>query len=324
MTTRGKASAPAKIILFGEHFVVYGNTAILAAINRRITVDARKTTEGKITIRSDIGITGQYSDTGFKMINGGIRAKTALDPLHSAIKHVLSSRETGIEVDISSAIPHGIGLGSSAAACVATVAAVNSLFQKNPSRQKICNIAIESERMIHVNSSGADCYISTFGGLMQYSKADGFRKIQAKGTLPLVVASTMVRHSTGDLVARVKRFKERDESLFAALADQAADLCTQAKAAIASGNRAKVGELMNENHAILRKMGVSHYKADDLTDICMKAGALGAKITGAGGGGAVIALAADKQGSTKIAARAKAAGYESFEVGIDRKGLLIG
>ncbi|HXG07071.1 MAG TPA: hypothetical protein VNI77_07080, partial [Nitrososphaera sp.] len=223
MTTRGKASAPAKIILFGEHFVVYGNTAILASINRRITVDARKTGEEKIAIKSDIGIAGEYSAGGFKMINGGMGTKEALDPLHSAIRRVLSTRKTGIEVNISSDIPHGIGLGSSAAACVATVAAVNSLFQKKSSKQKICNIAIESERMIHVNSSGADCYVSTFGGLIQYSRKNGFRKISARGTLALVVTSTMVRHSTGDLVAKVKRFKERNESLFAALAEQAAD-----------------------------------------------------------------------------------------------------
>src|SRR5690606_12911485 len=202
MIEKGKASAPAKVILFGEHFVVYGNPAILASINRRITVSAKKTSSvGKITIRSDIGIAGEYSDTGFKMTNGGIKAKEALDPLHNAIRHALSST-----------VPHGIGLGSSAAACVATVAAVNSLFHKGSSRQEICNIAIESERMIHVNSSGADCYVSTFGGLIQYSKANGFAKIRSRGTLPLVVSSTMVRHSTGDLVARVKRFKERNRS----------------------------------------------------------------------------------------------------------------
>jgi mevalonate kinase len=321
--TRGKASAPAKVILFGEHFVVYGNPAILASINRRINVTARKIDDEKITIRSDIGIAGEYSDTGFMTIEGGIEAKEVLDPLHSAIMHVLSSRKIGIEIGISSTVPPGIGLGSSAAACVATVAAVNSLFQKKPSRQKICDLAIESESMIHINSSGADCYISTFGGLIQYSKAGGFKKIQAKGTLALVVASTGVRHSTGDLVAGVKRFKERNESLFASLARQAADICTQAQAVIVSGKRAKIGELMNENQAILRQIGVSHYKVDDLIDICIKTGALGAKITGAGGGGAVIALAASKQDSARIASRSRAAGYESFQVEIDRKGLIV-
>jgi mevalonate kinase len=104
---------------------------------------------------------------------------------------------------------------------------------------------------------------------------------------------------------------------------QVADICTQARTAITSGRRNRIGELMNENQALLRRIGVSHFKADDLIDICTKAGALGAKITGAGGGGAVIALASSKQESAKIASRVNAVGYESFEVEIDKKGLMI-
>lgn len=323
--TKGKASAPAKVILFGEHFVVYGGQAILAAINRRITVDARTTNENKVAIGSDIGVSGEYSASAFTIIQGGIEAKAMLDPLHNAVRQVLSARnkKTGIEINVSSSVPPGIGLGSSAAACVATVAAVNSLFQKNSSRQKICELAIESERLIHKNSSGADCYVSTFGGLIHYNKAKGFKEIRSKDPLALVIASTGVRHSTGDLVAGVKKFKDRNEALFENLAKQVADICAQAQRAIASGRRDKLGALMNENHAILRQIGVSHYKVDDLIDICSKAGALGVKITGAGGGGAVIALAASQQDSAKIASRTKAAGYESFEVEIDRKGLVV-
>lgn len=323
--TKGKASAPAKIILFGEHFVVYGNPAILASINRRIFVDARMIDENKVVIRSDIGLSGEYSASAFTIIQGGIEAKATLDPLYNAIRQVLSARgkKTGVEIVISSGVPPGIGLGSSAAACVATVAAVNSLFQKKPSKQKLCELAIESERLIHKNSSGADCYVSTFGGLIYYSKAGGFKKMRSKGPLGLVIASTGVKHSTGDLVEGVKRLKDRNESLFKSLAKQAADTCAQARGAMASGRRDKLGALMNENQAILRQMGVSHYKVEDLIDICGKAGALGAKITGAGGGGAVIALAANKQDSAKIASRARAAGYESFEVEIDRKGLVV-
>ena len=313
-----KASAPAKIILFGEHFVVYGNPAILAAISRRITVSARTTKTG-IAIRSDIAA-GEYAESGFK---GGREAKAVLDPLHSAIKGVLQARgkKTGIEINISSKVPHGIGLGSSAASCVATVAAVDSLFRK-PERQWVCDRAIESERIIHKNSSGADCYISTFGGLIHYTKSEGFQKIKSKGSLPLVIASTGVRHSTGDLVAGVKKFRDENGPLFESLALQAGEICRQAMAAIADGDREKVGSLMNENQALLEQIGVSHEKAGDLVAICRKAGALGAKITGAGGGGAVIALASSKKEAAKVASRVKAAGYDAFEAEIDRKGLI--
>jgi len=320
--TESKASAPAKVILFGEHFVVYGNPAILASINRRISVKARTINENRVVIRSDIGVAGEYSSSGFRAIEGRMEAKSTLDVLHGAIRQVLSSRnkKTGIEINICSSVPPGIGLGSSAAACVATVAAVNSLFQKKPNRQKICQIAIESERLIHKNSSGADCYVSTFGGLIYYSN-NKFKRVRSKGSLALVIANTGVKHSTGDLVAGVKKFKDRNESLFESMAEQAAGICAQARSSMATCRVERIGELMNENQAILRQLGVSHYKVDDLLDICCKAGALGAKITGASGGGAVLALAANKQDTAKIVARVKAAGYESFIVEIDRKGL---
>jgi mevalonate kinase len=331
--SHGKASAPAKIILFGEHFVVYGSPAILAAINKRVYVDSYTTIdeEDKIVIRSDIGVAGRYSnDGGFNALEGGMKSKAVLDPIYNAIKQVLllrskkKKKKIGIEVCISSKVPPGIGLGSSAASCVATVAAVASLFQKNPSRQRVCELAIKSESLIHRRTSGADCYVSTYGGLMQYySKSKSFKNIEAKGLLSLVVASTGVKHSTSELVAGVKAFKDTNKMLFESLAKQASDICLQAGAAIESGKLDKIGALMNENQILLQQIGISHDKVHDIIDICSKAGAIGTKITGAGGGGAVIALAESKHESTKIASRVKAAGYQSFEVEIDYKGLSI-
>ena len=319
----GRASAPAKIILFGEHFVVYGKPAILAAISRRMTVAARVIDTSKITIRSDIGAAGEYSSSRFMSL-GGKDAKAILDPLYNAVRQALVARRqqnTGIEIDVSSEIPHGIGLGSSAASCVATAAAVDSLFGR-PDKQRVCEQAIESERIIHRNSSGADCYVSTFGGLILYSKSEGFKKIESEN-LPLLIANTSIKHSTGYLVASVKKFRDRKESLFKSLASQAGNICTQALDAIAAGKREKIGSLMSENQSLLRQIGVSHQKADELIDVCTNAGALGAKITGAGGGGAVIALAATKQDRTKIASRIRADGYDSFEVEIDKRGLVV-
>lgn len=328
--SHGKASAPAKVILFGEHFVVYGSPAILAAINKRISVDARTIIhdENKIVIRSDIGVAGEYHNNGeFNALEGGSKSKSVLDPLYGAIRQVLlmkNKKNIGIEIGISSRVPAGIGLGSSAASCVATVAAVDSLFQKNPSRQKVCEIAIESERLIHKRTSGADCYISTFGGLMQYyGKSKSFKNIETNESLSLVVASTGIKHSTSDLVAGVKRFKDKNRILFESLSKQASDICLQACTAIESGKYDKIGELMNENQILLEQIGISHHKAREIIDICSKAGAIGAKTTGAGGGGAVIALAASKQESTKIASHIKAAGYQSFEVEIDYNGLYV-
>jgi mevalonate kinase len=328
--TQAKASAPAKIILFGEHFVVYGGPAILAAINKRISVDAHilANDEDRIVIRSDIGVAGEYGVNGdFSTLEGGMRAKAVLDPLYGAIRQVLlmrNKKKTGIEVSISSRVPPGIGLGSSAASCVATVAAVDSLFRKHISRHKVCELAIESERQIHKRTSGADCYVSTFGGLMHYcSKSKNFKSIETKGSLSLVVASTGIKHYTSDLVSGVKRFRDKNKTLFESLTKQAREICLQAWTAIESGKCDRIGELMNENQIILQQIGVSHSKAQDIIDICSKAGAIGAKITGAGGGGAIIALAPNTRVSTTISSQVNAAGYQSFEVEIDHKGLSI-
>ena len=175
--------------------------------------------------------------------------------------------------------------------------AVYSLFQKNPSRQKVCEFAIESERLSHKRTSGADCYVSTFGGLMQDdSKSRSFKNIETKGSLSLVVANTGIKHSTSDLVAGVKRFKDTNKILFKCLTKQASDICLQACTAIESGKYDKVGELMNENQILLQQIGISHHKVHDIIEIWSKAGAMGGKITGAGGGGAVIALGSEQAG----------------------------
>lgn len=320
---KGKASAPAKIILFGEHFVVYGNPAILASIDRRIMVSVKKNKEGKVTIRSDIA-SGEFEGSTFRLIEG-VNARTVLDPLYFAARHALDARKQkiGLEITIKSDIPYGVGLGSSAASLVSTIAAIESLLGR-PDKKKICESAIEAERIIHKNSSGADCFVSTFGGMIHYSRGGGFKKIDSKTKVPLVIGDTGIKHNTGELVSSVRRLKEANQMAFAGLMSQAKDICSQALTALASGNIDHLGMLMNESQLLLERLGVSHEKADDLIELARRSGALGTKITGAGGGGAIIALASSKEEGERIAADIKAAGYSAFEVEIDPKGLILG
>lgn len=321
MKSQATASAPAKVILFGEHFVVYGNPAILASIDRRITVRARTVEHGKVFIKSDIA-QGEFSgDT----VNGSKNAEAVLRPLYNAIRQVLSDNKYkhGLEIEIRSDIPHGIGLGSSAASCVATVAATCLLFEQ-PDRQAVCEKAVEAERLIHKNSSGADCYISTFGGLIYYSRSEGFCEIRSNAEMQIVIADTGIKHSTGDLVSSVKNLKERNEQEFSRWMEQAHSICSRARSAIQAGDIRQVGALMNENQVLLSKIGVSHVVADRLIEIALKNGALGAKVTGAGGGGAIIALTADKSHRSAIAGSIREAGYNAFEAKIDYDGLVLG
>jgi mevalonate kinase len=328
--SRARAAAPAKIILFGEHFVVYGNPAILASINRRVTVTAKKAkednnnnTSSKVKIESDIA-SGEFDGSTFRLIEGA-NARGTLEPLYYAVRQALDNRKQkmGLEIEIKSDIPYGVGLGSSAASLVATIAAVESLFGK-PDRKKVCESAIEAEKIIHKNSSGADCFVSTFGGMIHYSKGEGFKKIESKTKLFLVIGDTGIKHNTGDLVSSVRKLKEANQMLFSGLMSQSKDICNQALAALNNGNIEHLGMLMNENQLILERLGISHEKADELIDVARRAGALGAKITGAGGGGAIIALASSKQDSETIASAIKEAGQSAFEAEIDSKGLTLG
>jgi mevalonate kinase len=318
------ASAPAKVILFGEHFVVYGKPALLAAIDRRTTVKARIQSEKKVSIKSDIGAYIEYSDSGFEVLRGNRQAKSILDPINDAVTRAMEahSNDTGVSVLLKSKIPPGVGLGSSAASCVASIAAVSSIFGRRE-KQWVCNKAIESERMIHKNSSGADCYVSTFGGIMRYGKEDGFKTIEAKEPLRLVVSSTGVRHSTGALVEGVRKFRDANPAKFKNLSEQSEEISHTALKAIGTGNIEKLGQLMVRNQQLLEEIGVSHSKSNTLVNLSLKAGAIGAKITGAGGGGAVIALAASNIEGARITADIRKAGYDSMLVQIDHKGLIF-
>ena len=157
---------------------------------------------------------------------------------------------------------------------------------------------------------------------MRYSRDARYKRLEVARNLSLVVSSTGIRHSTGDQVERVRKFREADLTNFNDLANQASDICTKANQAIQSGNLDKLGRLMTENQLLLKGIDVSHRKAEELIELSMKAGALGAKITGAGGGGAVIALARSRRDGRRIATLISNAGYESLEVQVDHKGLL--
>jgi mevalonate kinase len=281
------ASAPAKIILFGEHFVLYGNPAILAAINRRISVRAVRNNNKSINIHSD----GHFVTHILNSKNTHDSSTSFLSPILKCVLDILAEKrqDIGIDIMIESDIPFGEGLGSSAASCVATSAATYLLFGIS-SRDKICKKAALIESTIHKNSSGADCHVSTFGGIVYYNRKNGFRKIQSKRKFLFAVKTTGLKHATGIMVSQVKEFKDKKNSLFMNLASEAYSICIEAKKAFLKGDQTKLGRLMTANQKILSSIGVSHPEVDKIIDDCIKSGALGAKITGAGGGGAVIAL----------------------------------
>lgn len=311
---RSSASAPGKVILFGEHFVVYGTKAILCAINKRIRVTSQIIDERKIKIKSDIGILE---------VDAGSSLNDCIDlmkPFVYLATYTLKrfKKNCGIEIKIESEIPPGIGLGSSSASCVAAAKSITGLFKKL-SKEEILKLAIEAERTIFKTTSGADCSVCTFGGLAEYDIKNGFKKINSKAEFDLIIANSKQPHLTSKVVEKVRKFKENNKELFASLHKQESELIQNALLALAKNDLLKIGSLMSNNQLLLEQIGVSTDKLDLLVQEAQKM-SFGAKITGAGGGGCMIALV-DKSnlGQTLVSLKNH---NEVFSASIDYGGLL--
>ena len=280
------ASAPGKIILFGEHFVVYGIKAILCSINKRITATSQFSDDKKIRIRSLLG----ESEMSIESLNLESVQHKFMKPFfyiaQKAIKE--NSMEHGIEISIESEIPAGVGLGSSSAACVAVTASVNGLFHKLP-KEEVVKIAIQAERTIFEQNSGADSSVSTFGGLVSYDLKSGFQNISSRNDLSFVISNSTQVHDTQDVVRQVRNFKEENNELFNKLCNEEIEIINNAITSLEKNNLSNLGLLMLRNHDLLKQIGVSTEKIDFLVNEAKKT-SYGAKITGAGGGGCIISL----------------------------------
>ena len=281
------ASAPGKIILFGEHFVVYGMKAVLCSIDKRITATSQFIDEKMIRIRSSLGESEISTDSLDNLEK--VQQKFMKPFFYVAQKAIKeNSAKNGIEIVLESEIPPGVGLGSSSAACVAVTASVNGLFCKL-SKDDVVKIAIQAERTIFEQNSGADSSISTFGGLVSYDLKDGFVDIVSRNDLSFIISNSAQVHNTQDIVRQVRNFKEKNENLFNELCREETDIVDNAISSLKKNNLNELGSLMLKNHDLLKQIGVSTEKIDLLVQEARRT-SYGAKITGAGGGGCVISL----------------------------------
>ena len=309
---KSKASAPGKIILFGEHFVVYGVKAILCSINKRVTVTAEKTTERKISINSEIGNLILEPNKSISEIN------SLLKPFYYLANKAIENQNGGIQIQIDSEIPLGVGLGSSSACCVAGAAAIFKLFQ-HISKKEILELAIEAEKTIFENTSGADCTVCTYGGMMIYDKKQVFKKIEDEPKFQLVIVNSNIKHSTDSMVSKVKAFKIKNKEEFSKLSDQESKLVEDVLKLLKENNTKELGEKINQNQKYLETIGISNNQLREMIKIGQKT-SFGAKITGSGGGGCIFTLT-DESNLEYTLKEFKDNNFECFSVKIDFKGL---
>ena len=309
---KSKASAPGKVILFGEHFVVYGVKAILCSINKRVTVTAEKTSERKISINSEIGKLVLEPNKSILEIN------SPLKPFYYLANKAIENEDTGIHIEIDSEIPLGAGLGSSSACCVAGSAAIFKLFGEI-SKEEILKRAIEAERTIFENTSGADCTVCTYGGVMEYDKNKGFKKIQDEPNFQLIIVNSNIEHSTQSMVFKVKEFENRNKEEFSRLKNLESKLVEDVLRLVKERKIKEIGEKMNQNQEYLETLGISNNELTKMVKIGQES-SYGAKITGSGGGGCIFVLT-NESDLQRILKEFKDGNYECFSVKIDFKGL---
>jgi len=305
------ASAPGKIILFGEHFVVHGTKAILAAIDKRVTVTSTFTENKTIKVNSQLGTIEVPISSSHEEVKSEFR------PFVYLANKIINSEQnvSGLEITIDSDIPIGVGLGSSSACCVAAAASISELFNELSS-EEILKMSIEAEKTIFPDTSGADCTVCTYGGMIEYPSVE---KIDNTFDLNLLIANSMIPHNTKNSVEKVNKFKENDEERFSQLCDLETKLIDEVITAMKNNDATTFGLKMSENQKYLEEIQISN---DTLRDMIssLKEISLGTKITGAGDGGCIIALVKDENMDKVTALLPKDKEY--FSAKIDTKGVV--
>ncbi|MDP2767344.1 MAG: mevalonate kinase [Candidatus Methanoperedens sp.] len=267
MTT---CSAPGKIYLFGEHAVVYGEPAIACAVELRTRVSAKSS--DAITIYSGIGNTGLDFE---------------VHPyVSSAIKRLGSP---DVSIEITSDIPVGSGLGSSAAVTIATLAAINIEFGLGYENEKLAKIGHEIEKEVQGAASPTDTFVSTFGGVVEIPSRKRLNLLDCG----IVIGNTNKGASpkkTAKLVKQVAALKEEYPDAINPIIKTIGSFARQGEVLVSEKNYTSLGKLMNVNHGLLDALGVCTMKLSTLVYAARNAGAYGAKLTGAGGGGCMVAL----------------------------------
>ena len=270
------AFAHAKILLLGEHAVVHGEPALAAGLD--VGVEAR----------IEPGPAG-ISCPAWQLearVGDGSKVAAALVALSEALGLPAA------RLVLDAGVPAGAGLGSSAAMAVACARALAEHAGVALSDDALSDAAFASERVFHGNPSGLDHTVAIKGGLLRYVRGTPPRveRVRAAGPLRLVIAQVQPGADTGRMVAGVAAQRDRLGDVAARLHATIGALVVEAERAIVEGDQPRLGELMNIDHHLLGAIGVSNASLDAACHAAREAGALGAKLTGAGGGGCIIAL----------------------------------
>lgn len=304
------ASAPGKAILFGEHAVVFGKPAIAVAVDKRAQIIVRKGKEKYTTVKSvDLGVQADLD-----LFNNNFIIKKGKSGI---IKYILESllmvhNGSPLDIELKMEMPIGAGLGSSAAVTVATLAALDNFHEKEINISSLAKKAHNVEVKVQGAASPLDTAVSTYGGLVYLSEKSEVIPLDADLENSLVIGYTSQRGNTGKMVESVHQRRDRHPEIMDPVIESVGKITREARKILSKNNhdsfkqnqdtgyaksnleKFNLGELMNINHGLLDAMGVNTLELSQMVYKARQAGAQGAKITGAGGGGSIIAYCPGK------------------------------
>ena len=279
-----KASAPGKIILFGEHAVVYGRPALAVPVTQ-VHADV------EVLDSSRAGI---WIDAPDINVHAELNTLPSDHPIASVIHNFLFlwhvSPFPNLEINITSTIPVASGLGSGAAVTVALVRALSVHLDHFITDEEVNASAYEIEKLHHGTPSGIDNTVVTYARPVYFIKGQPVEIIKVGQPFTIVIGDTGISAPTKESVADVRRLWMNDKARWETVFDKIGEIAFSARRAIEAGKSEMLGELMDENHALLQTMTVSSKELDRLVEAARDAGATGAKLSGGGRGGNMIAL----------------------------------
>ncbi len=302
LVPRGAAHASGKVILLGEHAVVYGVPALAVGIDRGAYATAMVGTRTLLTVPSwDVLI-----EEGDLTTDLG-RAFSALSAASRAFPGSMLQKSP-VVVSAHAELPPGGGLGCSAALGVAVARAL----LPGCHAERAVELAMAWERVFHGNPSGIDAAVAAHGGSILFERGRAMETVTLRAPLTVCLGSTGVASSTKTMVDGLAELKERKPEVVGKAFEGIGSLVRNARLALEAGDTVGLGKLMDLNQMILSGLYLSTEQIERLCSSARDAGALGAKLTGAGGGGSVVALAADGAAGERILAAWKEAGFGGF------------
>jgi mevalonate kinase len=282
-----ESSAPGKVILFGEHAVVYGKPAIAVPVTEvQVIVTAESAPRG-----NGLTLVASNLDKSFSLSTAP-RSEPLAVAARLTLAH-LSAPEPNANLIISSTIPIASGLGSGAAVSTALIRALACFLGRTLTTAEVSALVFEVEKIHHGTPSGIDNTVVAYEQPVYFVRGQPVERLDVGAPFTLLIGDTGVRSPTKKVVEQVRQRRKRNPARYDALFDQIGDITDEALQAIVTGKVNDLGPLMDHNHELLIELGVSSAALDQLVEAARFAGAMGAKLSGAGRGGNMIALVED-------------------------------